>query len=86
MLERRPDQILKKGILGMMRRTNLRHKYIEPRLKAYAGSDHPHAAQLPEAVEQLPRHTRKRMGEAHFGLGSRYAKEGSYQRGGTNNN
>ena len=81
MLERKPEEILKKAILGMMRRTNQRHKYIEPRLKIYAGEDHPHKSQLPDGVQGLPPHPRSRSGDHHFGLGDRYASEGSYQRG-----
>ena len=78
MLERRPDQILRKAVLGMLRRTNLRHKYIEPRLKIYAGPEHPHTAQLPKDVESLPRHPTKRNGTFHYGL-NQYAAPGSYQ-------
>ena len=81
MLERKPEEILKKAILGMMRRTNQRHKYIEPRLKIYAGEDHPHKAQLPDGVQGLPPHPRSRSGDHHFGLGDKYASEGSYQKG-----
>mmetsp|Transcript_177 Transcript_177/g.237 ORF Transcript_177/g.237 Transcript_177/m.237 type:complete len:89 (-) Transcript_177:2174-2440(-) len=82
MLERKPEEILKKAILGMMRRTNQRHEYIEPRLKIYAGQDHPHKAQLPDGVDCLPSHPRKRSGDYHFGLpGGKYAADGSYQRG-----
>ena len=81
MLERKPEDILKKAILGMMRRTNQRHKYIEPRLKIYSGEDHPHKAQLPDGVQCLPAHPRSRSGDHHFGLGDKYASEGSYQRG-----
>ena len=67
MLERKPEDILKKAILGMMRRTNQRHKYIEPRLKIYSGEDHPHKAQLPDGVQCLPAHPRSRSGDHHFG-------------------
>ena len=81
MLERKPEEILKKAILGMMRRTNQRHKYIEPRLKIYAGEDHPHKAQLPDGVQGLPPHPRSRSGDHHFGLADKYASEGSYQKG-----
>ncbi len=42
MLERKPESILKKAILGMLYRNNLREGYMEPRLKIYAGPDHPH--------------------------------------------
>jgi large subunit ribosomal protein L13 len=78
MLQRRPEQILRKAVLGMLRRTNLRHKYIEPRLKIYAGPTHPHPAQLPPHIEPLPRHPIRRNGTFHFGL-KYYATPGSYQ-------
>eukprot|EP00970_Alexandrium_tamarense_P008923 scaffold1750_cov189-Alexandrium_tamarense.AAC.13 len=68
MLERKPEFILRKAILGMLYRNNLRESYMEPRLKIYAGSEHPHEAQLPRGVNVLPRHPRKRMGNYHFGL------------------
>jgi len=81
MLERNPTKILRKAILGMLRRTKLRRSYIEPRLKIYSGSEHPHTAQLPTGVEPLPKHPRKRSGEFHFGL-NKYASDQSYQAGG----
>lgn len=79
MLQRRPEQILRKAVLGMLRRNNLRHKYIEPRLKVYVGPHHPHAAQLPPHVQPLPPHPTKRTGTFHYGLGRHYAAPGSYQ-------
>mmetsp|Transcript_27795 Transcript_27795/g.34337 ORF Transcript_27795/g.34337 Transcript_27795/m.34337 type:complete len:165 (-) Transcript_27795:32-526(-) len=72
MLERKPENILRKAIMGMLSRNNLRHKYIEPRLKIYTGSDHPHESQLPPAVDPLPRHPRSRTGSFHFGLNEPY--------------
>jgi hypothetical protein len=81
MLERKPEFILKKAILGMLYRNNLREGYMEPRLKIYVGPNHPHDAQLPEGVKTLPVHPRKRMGDYHFGLGSKYS-ETSFQVGG----
>jgi hypothetical protein len=80
MLQRKPEDILKKAILGMLSRTKLRHKYIEPRLKIYTGPIHPHSAQLPEGVEPLPKHPRSKSGDFHFGL-DRYSSEISYQEG-----
>lgn len=81
MHERKPEFILKKAILGMLYRNNLRHKYMEPRLKIYAGAEHPHEAQLPEGVKPLPVHPRKRRGSYHFGLGDKYS-ETPFQLGG----
>ena len=77
-----PDRILRKAILGMLSRNNLRHKFIEPRLKVYAGPKHPHTAQLPEGVEALVKHPRANSGSYHFGLNSTgYAGQGVYQEG-----
>lgn len=68
MLERKPEFILKKAVLGMLNRNNLRHGYMEPRLKIYSGPEHPHMTELPEGVAPLPAHPRKRSGNYHFGL------------------
>ena len=82
MLQKRPENILKKAILGMLNRNNLRHKYIEPRLKIYAGPNHPHEGQLPSTAEKLPSHPRKRIGTNHFGFdGGKYVGAGTYQHG-----
>jgi Ribosomal protein L13 len=83
MLERNPTQILKKAVIGMLRKNKLRHGYIEPRLKIYAGAEHPHTAQLPlgsAGVEPLPKVPERRNGNFHFGLRT-YAHPKSYQRG-----
>lgn len=68
MLERNPTKILRKAILGMLYRNNLRHGYMEPRLKIYTGPNHPHTAQLPPNTIPLPKHPRKRNGKYHYGL------------------
>ena len=81
MLERKPEFILKKAILGMLYRNNLREGYIEPRLKIYTGENHPHEAQLPQGVKALPIHPRKRTGNFHFGLGVKYSNT-TFQVGG----
>ena len=68
-MDRKPTEVLRKAVLGMLRRTNLRHKYIEPRLKIYSGPEHPHTAQLPEGVEPLQPVPRSLTADYHFGLG-----------------
>lgn len=68
MLDRTPEVILQKAVLGMLRRTNLRHQAMEPRLKIYTGPTHPHTAQLPVTAEPLPRPGRRLFGDFHFGL------------------
>ena len=80
MLDRNPTKILRKAIVGMLYRNNLRQSYMEPRLKIYTGPTHPHTAQLPEGTVVLPKHPRKRSGQYHFGLQS-YAQAGTYQPG-----
>ncbi|KAG7350993.1 50S ribosomal protein L13 [Nitzschia inconspicua] len=71
MLERKPEEVLKKAILGMLKRNNLRHQSIEPRLRIYAGPSHPHTAQLPlDSTIAIPSPPRARSGDFHFGLAS----------------
>jgi large subunit ribosomal protein L13 len=87
MLQRNPTLILKKAVLGMLKKNNLRHSALEPRLKIFVGPTHTHTAQLPPAsvrrymgVEPLPRVPPKRNGNFHFGLGNfYYAHPASYQ-------
>lgn len=66
----------------MLSRNKLRHGYIEPRLKIYCGETHPHTAQLPEAVQPLPKHPRSNQGDFHFGL-RHYSDPASSQINGT---
>ena len=50
MLERKPTEILRKAVRGMMPRTRLGRQQFR-KLKIYAGSEHPHEAQSPEPYE-----------------------------------
>jgi large subunit ribosomal protein L13 len=50
MLARRPEEIIRIAVRGMMPRNRLARKQLT-KLKIYAGPDHPHAAQKPEALE-----------------------------------
>ena len=50
MLERRPEEVIRLAVKGMMPRNRLARKQLT-KLKIYAGADHPHAAQQPKAVE-----------------------------------
>uniref|UniRef100_A0A7S1BXH1 Ribosomal protein L13 n=2 Tax=Corethron hystrix TaxID=216773 RepID=A0A7S1BXH1_9STRA len=66
MLERRPTELLRRAVMGMIRRNNLRHGYTERRLKIYAGEKHPHANVLgPDVVPlpPVPRSNRTKRGE-----------------------
>lgn len=44
-----PVQLIEKAVWGMTPKTKLGHQIIK-KLKVYAGSDHPHAAQNPEPL------------------------------------
>ncbi|MDX6650626.1 MAG: large subunit ribosomal protein [Solirubrobacteraceae bacterium] len=50
MLARRPEEVIRKAVKGMMPRNRLARKQIT-KLKVYAGPEHPHAAQQPETLE-----------------------------------
>src|SRR5213076_2957124 len=49
-LARRPTEVLRKAVKGMMPRNRLSRAQIT-KLKIYAGPDHPHEAQSPEMLE-----------------------------------
>ncbi|TMK40950.1 MAG: 50S ribosomal protein L13 [Actinobacteria bacterium] len=49
-LTRRPEEIIRRAVRGMMPRNRLARKQLT-KLKVYAGPDHPHAAQKPEPME-----------------------------------
>jgi large subunit ribosomal protein L13 len=50
MLERRPEEVLRKAVKGMLPRNRLGRAQLR-KLKIYAGPDHPHAAQQPKPLE-----------------------------------
>jgi large subunit ribosomal protein L13 len=50
MLERRPEEILRKAVYGMMPKTRLARRQMS-KLKIYVGPEHPHAAQNPQRLE-----------------------------------
>src|SRR6201991_3096591 len=50
MLERRPEEVIRLAVKGMLPRNRLARKQIT-KLKIYAGPDHPHAAQKPQPME-----------------------------------
>ena len=50
MLARKPTEILRKAVYGMMPKTRLARKQFK-KLKIYAGPEHPHAAQAPQELE-----------------------------------
>lgn len=54
LLERRPEEVLRRAVKGMLPRNKLARRQIT-KLKVYAGPDHPHAAQQPEKLELTTR-------------------------------
>jgi large subunit ribosomal protein L13 len=49
-LERRPTEVLRKAVKGMLPRNRLGRAQIR-KLKIYAGPDHPHEAQAPQELK-----------------------------------
>jgi large subunit ribosomal protein L13 len=50
MLERRPEEVLRLAVKGMLPRNRLARKQLT-KLKIYTGPDHPHEAQKPQRLE-----------------------------------
>ena len=50
MLERRPEEVIRLAVKGMLPRNRLARKQLT-KLKVYAGPDHPHTAQKPQPLE-----------------------------------
>src|SRR5947209_5569350 len=50
MLARRPEEVIRLAVKGMMPRNRLARKQLT-KLKVYAGAEHPHAAQQPQPME-----------------------------------
>jgi large subunit ribosomal protein L13 len=48
LMEKHPDRVVTRAVRGMMPRTKLGRAMMR-KLKVYAGAEHPHAAQQPEA-------------------------------------
>jgi len=49
-LERRPEEVLRKAVKGMLPRNRLARQQLT-KLKIYAGPEHPHEAQAPKPLE-----------------------------------
>ena len=49
LLERRPEEVVRRAVKGMLPRTKLGAQQLR-KLKIYPGSDHPHQAQRPEPL------------------------------------
>ena len=50
MLEKKPTELLKSAVKGMLTKNSLGRKQMK-KLKIYTGNKHPHAAQQPEMLE-----------------------------------
>jgi large subunit ribosomal protein L13 len=50
MLERRPEEVIRRAVRGMLPRNRLARKQLT-KLKVYAGPEHPHEAQQPRELE-----------------------------------
>lgn len=50
MLETRPEFVLEHAIRGMLPKNKLGRQMLK-KVRIYAGSDHPHQAQMPEAID-----------------------------------
>jgi large subunit ribosomal protein L13 len=50
-LERRPEEVLRKAVRGMLPKNKLASAQLR-KLKIYAGPEHPHAAQNPEPLQE----------------------------------
>jgi large subunit ribosomal protein L13 len=50
LLEKNPQRVIENAVKGMLPKTKLGAEQLT-KLKVYAGSDHPHAAQQPQAFE-----------------------------------
>ncbi|OGN78836.1 MAG: 50S ribosomal protein L13 [Chloroflexi bacterium RIFCSPLOWO2_12_FULL_71_12] len=51
LLERRPEEVIRRAVRGMLPRNRLGEKMIR-KLFVYSGSEHPHAAQRPEPISK----------------------------------
>ncbi|MFC1888321.1 50S ribosomal protein L13 [Thermodesulfobacteriota bacterium] len=50
LLQKRPERVIKAAVKGMLPKNSLSRKMLN-KLKIYAGPEHPHAAQMPVAME-----------------------------------
>ena len=50
MLEKKPTELLKSAVKGMLTKNSLGRKQLK-KLKIYTGGEHPHAAQQPEILD-----------------------------------
>ncbi len=51
LLEKHPERVIEKAVFGMLPKGNLGKQVLRKKLKVYAGSEHPHAAQAPKTLD-----------------------------------
>ena len=51
LLSRRPEEVIRRAVRGMLPQNRLGEQMMR-KLHVYAGSDHPHAAQKPQALKE----------------------------------
>jgi large subunit ribosomal protein L13 len=54
LLAKHPDRVIEKAVFGMLPKTSLAKQKLRGKLKAYAGPEHPHAAQQPKPFTVTP--------------------------------
>ena len=50
-LANHPDRVIERAVFGMLPKSTLGRQALRKKLKVYAGSDHPHAAQQPKPLD-----------------------------------
>lgn len=50
LLESKPEEVIRKAVRGMLPKNSMGRQMVK-KLKVYAGSEHPHSAQQPEALK-----------------------------------
>jgi large subunit ribosomal protein L13 len=58
MLAKHPERVIEKAVYGMLPKTALARQVLRRKLRVYAGGEHPHAAQQPEALTLTTSETR----------------------------
>jgi large subunit ribosomal protein L13 len=54
LLERRPEEVIRRAVRGMVPQNRLGEQMMR-KLHVYAGAEHPHAAQKPQALKEATR-------------------------------
>ncbi len=54
LLERRPEEVIRRAVRGMLPQNRLGEQMMR-KLHVYAGGEHPHAAQKPQALKEATR-------------------------------